>query len=62
MPDQFDAAPLNAHPAESAADMRPYSAEWYDFHRRTLGEAGCRQLGFYEFPPSTCLVGRDPRL
>ena len=51
MPDHFDAAPMEA----TATDMRPYSAEWYEFHRRTLGEAGCRQLGFYEFPPE-CLL------
>jgi glycosyltransferase involved in cell wall biosynthesis len=36
------------------SDLRPYSAEWYDSHRRTLGEAGCRQLGFYEIPQ--CLL------
>ncbi|MGE0529215.1 MAG: glycosyltransferase family 2 protein [Bdellovibrionales bacterium] len=31
-------------------DSKPYSAEWYEGLRRTLGEAGCRQLGFYEIP------------
>lgn len=31
-------------------ELRPYSAEWYESHRRTLGDAGCRQLGFYEIP------------
>jgi glycosyltransferase involved in cell wall biosynthesis len=36
-------------------DLRPYSAEWYEFHRRSLGEAGCRQLGFYAFPPDAVL-------
>ena len=36
-------------------ELRPYSAEWYEFHRRTLGEAGCRQLGFYEIPPELLL-------
>jgi glycosyltransferase involved in cell wall biosynthesis len=36
-------------------DLKPYSAEWFESHRRTLGEAGCRQLGFYEFPPDAVL-------
>jgi glycosyltransferase involved in cell wall biosynthesis len=38
-----------------STDLRPYSAEWYDSHLRTLGEAGCRQLGFYEIPPGFLL-------
>jgi len=38
-----------------STELRPYSAEWYDFHRRTLGEAGCRQLGFYEIPQEVLL-------
>jgi glycosyltransferase involved in cell wall biosynthesis len=29
---------------------RPYTSDWYDLHLRTLGEAGCRQLGFYVIP------------
>src|SRR5262249_27542544 len=37
------------------SSLRPYSAEWYEFQRRTLGEAGCRQLGFYEIPESLLL-------
>jgi glycosyltransferase involved in cell wall biosynthesis len=36
-------------------ELRPYSAEWYEYHRRTLGEAGCRQLGFYSLPPELLL-------
>lgn len=31
-------------------DGKPYSAEWYGALRRSLGEAACRQLGFYEIP------------
>jgi glycosyltransferase involved in cell wall biosynthesis len=31
-------------------ELRPYTAQWCEFHRRMLGEAGCRQLGFYEIP------------
>jgi glycosyltransferase involved in cell wall biosynthesis len=38
-----------------STELRPYTAEWYDFHRRTLGEAGCRQLGFYEIPQDVLL-------
>ena len=38
-----------------STDLRPYSAEWYESHLRTLGEAGCRQLGFYEIPPGFLL-------
>jgi glycosyltransferase involved in cell wall biosynthesis len=51
MPDQIDAAPMQA----TSTDMKPYTAEWYEFHRRMLGEAGCRQLGFYEIPPEYLL-------
>lgn len=51
MTDQFEAVPMET----MAAELRPYSAEWYEFHRRTLGEAGCRQLGFYEIPPEVLL-------
>lgn len=36
-------------------NARPYSAEWYATLRRTLGEAGCRQLGFYEIPDELLL-------
>ena len=35
--------------------LRPYTAPWYEFHRRTLGEAGCRQLGLYVIPDSLLL-------
>jgi glycosyltransferase involved in cell wall biosynthesis len=42
---------LSLSPDETQRDeLRPYSAPWYEFHRRWLGEAGCRQLGFYEIP------------
>ncbi len=44
-------SPIEAVPLQPAAsELRPYSSEWYEFHRRMLGEAGCRQLGFYEIP------------
>jgi len=46
MTDRIEKTPLDS----IGSDLRPYSAEWYDSHRRTLGEAGCRQLGFYEIP------------
>ena len=47
---------MNVVPMETMlTDLRPYSAEWYDSHRRTLGEAGCRQLGFYAIPPELLL-------
>ena len=48
--------PINVVPMETMlTELRPYSAEWYDVHRRTLGEAGCRQLGFYALPPELLL-------
>jgi glycosyltransferase involved in cell wall biosynthesis len=37
------------------ASARPYSAEWYASLKRTLGEAACRQLGFYEMPEDLLL-------
>jgi glycosyltransferase involved in cell wall biosynthesis len=37
------------------SELRPYSPEWYASQRRTLGEAGCRQLGFYEIPQGLLL-------
>jgi glycosyltransferase involved in cell wall biosynthesis len=33
----------------------PYSAEWYEGLRETLGEAACRQLGFYVIPADMLL-------
>jgi glycosyltransferase involved in cell wall biosynthesis len=45
MTEQFEAAP-----ALTASELRPYSAAWYEAQLRALGEAGCRQLGFYEIP------------
>jgi glycosyltransferase involved in cell wall biosynthesis len=45
MTERFETAP-----ELSAGELRPYSAAWYEVQRRTLGEAGCRQLGFYEIP------------
>ena len=33
----------------------PYSAEWYQRLRDTLGDAACRQLGFFEIPAELLL-------
>ncbi len=47
---------MNTRPTDSHAleDRRralpPYSSEWYDQVRMQLGEAACRQLGFYAIP------------
>lgn len=30
--------------------LRPYSRQWYEALKRTLGEVGCRQLGLYAIP------------
>jgi glycosyltransferase involved in cell wall biosynthesis len=49
-------APMNLAAMDAMSmELRPYTAEWYEFHRRSLGEAGCRQLGFYEIPPDLLL-------
>src|SRR5580704_7539658 len=46
MIEQFEVAP-----AESAmGELRPYSAAWYELQLRALGEASCRQRGFYAIP------------
>src|SRR5271155_283197 len=45
MTEQFETAP-----GLTASELRPYSAAWYEAQLRALGEAGCRQLGFYEIP------------
>jgi glycosyltransferase involved in cell wall biosynthesis len=37
------------------SDCKPYTREWYEHLRRLLGEAGCRQLGFYELPANFVL-------
>lgn len=34
----------------SGQDLRPYSEEWYESLRNVLGDAACRQLGFYVIP------------
>ncbi len=51
MTQQFETAP----PQTVVSDVRPYSAAWYQFQRGALGEAGCRQLGFYEIPEQLLL-------
>jgi len=37
------------------AEFRPYTSEWYEALKQRLGEAGCRQLGFYVIPDDLCL-------
>src|ERR1700683_444009 len=51
MPVQTEMIPMETQPQ----GLRPYSAEWYESHRRTLGEAGCRQLGLYVIPDELVL-------
>jgi glycosyltransferase involved in cell wall biosynthesis len=51
MTQQFETAP----PESAVSELRPYSAEWYESQLRVLGEAGCRQLGFYEIPEQLLL-------
>jgi glycosyltransferase involved in cell wall biosynthesis len=47
---------IEAMPTETAAgESRAYSASWYESQLRTLGEAGCRQLGFYAIPEQLLL-------
>jgi glycosyltransferase involved in cell wall biosynthesis len=47
---------IEAMPTETAAgEPRAYSASWYESQLRTLGEAGCRQLGFYAIPEKLLL-------
>jgi len=38
-----------------AEDTVPYSEEWFNGLRRTLGDAACRQLGFYAIPSDLLL-------
>ncbi|MCA8997279.1 MAG: glycosyltransferase family 2 protein [Planctomycetaceae bacterium] len=38
------------HELPKSMDAPPYSEEWYLGLRDLLGEAGCRQLGFYALP------------
>ena len=40
---------------ETVTDERPYSQQWYNNLRRTLGESACRQLGFYAIPADLLL-------
>ena len=47
---RFDQA-QDAAMLDSPGDEAPYSAEWYERLRRSLGAAACRQLGFYAIPP-----------
>ena len=40
---------------ELVSTPTPYSQEWYDHHRATLGEGPCRQLGIYYLPKNFVL-------
>ncbi|OYW11828.1 MAG: glycosyl transferase, partial [Planctomycetales bacterium 12-60-4] len=40
---------------EPDADAPPYTVAWYEHLRQGLGEATCRQLGFYAIPPELVL-------
>lgn len=39
----------------SDVDAPPYSVEWYESFRRSLGDGACRQLGIYAIPDSLVL-------
>ena len=50
------AEPLPAQPWDApTVDAPPYSAQWYSALKQSLGEAGCRQLGFYVIPDELLL-------
>ena len=36
--------------SDEVPDLEPYSQQWYENLRKVLGEAACRQLGFYAVP------------
>jgi glycosyltransferase involved in cell wall biosynthesis len=42
-------------PPDDIDGLPPYSAEWYEALRTTLGEAACRQLALYVLPPDFVL-------
>ena len=42
-------------PSVTELDAAPYSAVWYDYYRKTLGEGVCRQLGIYHIPADLLL-------
>jgi glycosyltransferase involved in cell wall biosynthesis len=42
---------LNPTPFQDTDAHAPYSLPWYESLRERLGEAVCRQLGFYAIPP-----------
>ncbi len=46
---------MNENASTSDENLRPYSAEWYANLKNILGDAGCRQLGFYVIPESLVL-------
>ena len=43
------------HEAGELDEGRPYSAVWFALLKESLGEAGCRQLGFYVIPDDLLL-------
>jgi glycosyltransferase involved in cell wall biosynthesis len=50
-------ADLNATPVldKDGRELVPYSEEWYASLQRVLGDAACRQLGFYVIPSGVLL-------
>lgn len=40
---------------DSDGSKRPYSTEWYESFRQSIGEAACNRLGFYVIPDTILL-------
>ena len=40
---------------ENPEQLRPWSAEWYQYYRRRLGDSVCAQVGVYEIPDDLTL-------
>ena len=38
------------HVDRQLTDLRPYSAAWYERVRHTLGDSGCKRLGYFAVP------------
>ena len=48
-------SPSTTDPIPQDLRLIPYTPEWFASLRETLGEAACRQLGFYVIPPEWML-------
>ena len=46
----LESATLTDQLSDEVQDLEPYSQQWYENLRTVLGEAACRQLGFYAVP------------